>query len=582
MRYSRPLFLVIILLVIFDLQAQTVNYISPKPGSEYNNENTSIIIGYRNSSKVNTSKPHNLEVKGSLSGIHSGKIISVQGNRVIFRPDKPFALGEKVTVKGIENTEGFSFNIRNSRVNSKFNIEDEIGFVNRERNISNFDHITDSLPQFAIFQNGPTADGYLFLINYEWSGPAVPSYLMILKNTGEPVFSRSLPGIGRDFKKQQNNLLTYYDDTKSIFLGLDYNYTVVDSFYCGNGYSTDTHELQVMPDGSAWVMGYDPEIIDMSHIVPGGDPHAIVTGLIIQKIDTDKNVIFQWRSWDYIPITDATHENLTAATIDYIHGNAIEVCPDGNIMISGRHTDEITKINTATGDIIWRLGGKENQFTFLNDPIGFSHQHSIRRISEKNIILFDNGNYHSPPFSRAVEYSLDENNNTATLIWQFRHSPDIITSAMGSVQRFSNGNTLIGWGSAFTAALTEVTPEGTVVYELSLPPGEVSYRAFRFGLDNLTYAGKNNNIPDYYDLKQNYPNPFNPVTNIKFDIPKSTYTNLSIYDITGRKIDEIIDKFLSKGEYTQKWDGTNFSSGIYFYKLTTDDFSSTKKMVLIK
>ena len=73
--------------------------------------------------------------------------------------------------------------------------------------------------------------------------------------------------------------------------------------------------------------------------------------------------------------------------------------------------------NRNTGAIIWRLGGKNNQFSFINDTIGFSHQHAIRRLENGNISLFDNGNYHSPPFSRAIEYSLNENNKTATLVW---------------------------------------------------------------------------------------------------------------------------------------------------------------------
>jgi len=86
---------------------------------------------------------------------------------------------------------------------------------------------------------------------------------------------------------------------------------------------------------------------------------------------------------------------------------------DGNLLISSRHLDEITKINRTTGSIIWRLGGKNNQFAFPNDSLGFSHQHAIRRIGNENILLFDNGNFRgisgSQPdttaefYSRAVE-----------------------------------------------------------------------------------------------------------------------------------------------------------------------------------
>ena len=201
-------------------------------------------------------------------------------------------------------------------------------------------------------------------------------------------------------------------------------------------------------------------------------------GLIIQEIDENKNVVFQWRSWDHFNIVDAIYENLTAPTVDYVHGNAIEYDNDGNIMISSRHLNEITKINRSTGDIIWRIGGVNNEFTFVNDTIPFHYQHHIRRIENGNVTLFDNGNFRTPSFSRAVEYTLDEVNKTATLVWQYRNTPDTYGAFMGSVQRLRNGNTLIGWGGT-SPMLTEVTPSGTKALEISLPPGVFSYRAYR-------------------------------------------------------------------------------------------------------
>lgn len=87
--------------------------------------------------------------------------------------------------------------------------------------------------------------------------------------------------------------------------------------------------------------------------------------------------------------------------------------------------DEITKINRQTGEIIWRLGGKNNQFTFINNTTGFSHQHAIRRLPNENITLFDNRNFPSLQFSSAVEYELDEQNKNATLLWEYRNTSDI-------------------------------------------------------------------------------------------------------------------------------------------------------------
>jgi hypothetical protein len=95
-----------------------------------------------------------------------------------------------------------------------------------------------------------------------------------------------------------------------------------------------------------------------------------------------------------------------------------------------------------------------------------------------------------------------------------------------------------------------------------------------------------NEIPDNFSLSQNYPNPFNPVTKITFAIPPSKgargMTQLIIYDILGREIATLVNEQLQPGTYETAWDGSNFSSGIYYYCLVTNEFNETKKMVLIK
>lgn len=89
-------------------------------------------------------------------------------------------------------------------------------------------------------------------------------------------------------------------------------------------------------------------------------------------------------------------------------------------------------------------------------------------------------------------------------------------------------------------------------------------------------------VADKYSLGQNYPNPFNPRTIIKFSIPEADYVSLKIYDINGRETAVLINKNMNKGEYAYEFDGASLSSGIYFYTLKTEQFSSTKKMILVK
>lgn len=92
----------------------------------------------------------------------------------------------------------------------------------------------------------------------------------------------------------------------------------------------------------------------------------------------------------------------------------------------------------------------------------------------------------------------------------------------------------------------------------------------------------NNNIPKSYALYQNYPNPFNPVTNIKFDIPKDEFVNITLFDLLGREVMNLTDGFKKAGSYEVKLDASNLSSGTYFYRINAGSFTDTKKMVLVK
>ena len=89
-------------------------------------------------------------------------------------------------------------------------------------------------------------------------------------------------------------------------------------------------------------------------------------------------------------------------------------------------------------------------------------------------------------------------------------------------------------------------------------------------------------VPDKFELFQNYPNPFNPVTNIKFALPKTTKVAINVYNLLGEKVATLLNEDKEAGYYEVKFDGSNFSSGIYIFRLTAGDFVQTKKMTLIK
>ena len=114
------------------------------------------------------------------------------------------------------------------------------------------------------------------------------------------------------------------------------------------------------------------------------------------------------------------------------------------------------------------------------------------------------------------------------------------------------------------------------------PPGTTPPAAgflFTVGTTGITSNGE---IPSEFKLYNNYPNPFNPSTKIKFDIPNATIVNLTVYDITGKEVETLVDGNLNAGTYDVEFTAENLSSGIYFYKIESADFIDTKKMILLK
>ena len=93
---------------------------------------------------------------------------------------------------------------------------------------------------------------------------------------------------------------------------------------------------------------------------------------------------------------------------------------------------------------------------------------------------------------------------------------------------------------------------------------------------------KDKTVPKTYRLAQNYPNPFNPITTICFDLPKSSFVTLKIFNILGKEITTLVNEKRSAGEYKMEWNSKGLPSGIYLYRLKTGDFIETRKLVLQK
>ncbi|HUI10257.1 MAG TPA: aryl-sulfate sulfotransferase [Bacteroidota bacterium] len=563
-------------------------YLYPLPGSTMVSSLTDIIIR-PDAVLARGALTMHCAARGEASGPHDGRtLLSDDGATTIFLPSVPFAPGERVTVavsrEGGAAAEEFSFTI--SPYGASTAVRENLrGPGSPESGLLSVAAagLPPDFPAITVSAVSNPAPGCLFLSNMTMGSGAVNTpFTMILDNGGQPLYYRRTAGESTDFKPQPNGLLTYNDSGLGCFLALDSTLAVVDTFRCGNGYPTNWHELRILPDGHALILGDDSRTVRMDTIVPGGNPAATVMGIVVQELDRSKNVVFEWRTFDHFAITDATHEDLTAGYIDAVHSNALEMDTDGNILLSSRHLDEITKINRQTGAIVWRWGGKNNQFTFVNDTLGFRHQHAIRRLASGNVTLFDNGDFRIPLLSRAVEYTLDEVHLTATLVWQYRNTPTIYASAMGYTQRLPNGNTLVGWGASNTA-VTEVTPSGTLAFQLNFPPGVYSYRAYKFPWHGPALsASAGAALPRAFSLEGNYPNPFNPSTTIVYDLPSASRATLRIVDILGREVARPVDGFQEAGRHTVVFDGAALASGVYVCRLEAGAVSAARKMMLIR
>ncbi len=338
------------------------------------------------------------------------------------------------------------------------------------------------LPSFEVTSgSGLPGAGYIFLsyFDYETVGRS-KAYLLILDNNGEPVYYNRLPGIPitHDFKKQPNGQLTYFVPlaAQQRFYALDQSYRTVATYEAGNGYTTDLHDLQILDNGHALLLIYDRRRVDLTEF--GGKADAVVVDCIVQELDQDKNVVFEWNSADHIPITD-TIQALDTNEVRYIHCNSVEPDTDGHLFLSNRNLNEITKIDRQSGAIIWRFGGKQSNFKFTND-IGFSVQHDARRIANGNITVYDNGNFNSPRVSRGLEYKLDLIGGKATLVREYRNTPDVWALALGNIQKLDNGNVVVGWGRSSKPFFTEFTEDGELVLKMDALEGTGSYRTFRF------------------------------------------------------------------------------------------------------
>ena len=308
---------------------------------------------------------------------------------------------------------------------------------------------------------------------------AAGMYGVVIDNAGRIVWYRRFPtGVGLNFSAQPNGRYVARPPTPAVgdiepWVELDQLGTVTRTLACDGGLQPRLHDLIAEPSGSYWIMCDESRTMDLSSA--SGVPAARVTGTVVQRVGADGALLFQWSPFDHFAITDVELAERSAANVNWTHGNAIDLDTDGNLLVSFRNLNEITKIDTRSGAVIWRLGGLRNQFTFLDTPTpAFAHQHGVRFLGGGALAILDNvGN---PSESRAERYVLDEAARTARLAHSYGSSPGVLTQIGGSVQPLEGGRTLVSFGTE--GRVEEYDAQGRLTWSIQGNAGYV-FRAQR-------------------------------------------------------------------------------------------------------
>ncbi|MBS1514521.1 MAG: T9SS type A sorting domain-containing protein [Bacteroidetes bacterium] len=236
-------------------------------------------------------------------------------------------------------------------------------------------------------------------------------------------------------------------------------------------------------------------------------------------------------------------------------------------------------MGTSLSGVVMSTNNGENWVNFTAFPLMFIH--NIMQADDNTLYVCDaygpnrstdNGATFvdvSPPISGAlIEASFVDSHGN--LFISYNHSNIYYSTNRGDTW------TLIANGLPGTSYICSLGEVNGKVY------GGTNNSGVLYFTPDITGVISANHLEGTYKLNQNYPNPFNPTTGISFSISKSSFVNLSVYDVTGKIISELVNSHKAAGDYSINFDASSLPAGIYFYALRTEDFSETKKMILSK
>jgi len=439
-----------------------------------------------------------VSVSGSVSGSHTGSLRAYsQGDGASFVPSHAFVPGETVTVRGHvragAQTSPFAFHFVIAH-------QDPITYppaakISRDYNEEQHFHSAPSLqpPVLAVSTRSSAASpGDLFAAPYSGPGPNGPE---IFSETGELIWFDPLSGETSATNLQVQQLsgkpvLTWwqgYIPPQGFGEGEEIidntAYQRIGTVHAGNGYKADLHDFHITPSYTALLTVFNPISCNLSSV--GGPAGGAVTDSVFQEIDLRTGLVRrEWHSIDHVPLTDSysTPEGSSDEwPFDYFHINSIDQLssPANTTLISARNTWALYELNTTTGEIKLRVGGRHSEVKQLGGS-GTAFQHDATELSNGTITIFDNGAVPKiHPSSRAIVVSLQPAAHTDTLLHDYEHAaPALSAGSQGDVQALANGNLFVGWGAE--PYFSEYSASGQLLYDAHMHGSYQSYRAYRF------------------------------------------------------------------------------------------------------
>lgn len=353
------------------------------------------------------------------------------------------------------------------------------------------------VPPYTYSKTGSISPGILFLSVSPPSPGDWPSTILMADENGHLIFymdrnEEVAPPYAfirlTDFRLQNDGMMCFNGPDSSgapRYFRMDSNFVFADTFDCSFAYELNAHELKRTEAGTYLYFCDTERLADLSGAMTNtgiaGSPFGTVKTQYIVETDSAHNVIWTWDPLLYISPSDINSAYFSDPFwMDLTHYNSLDVDANGNILVSSRHLDEITLISKPSGKIIWRMGGKRNEFFLLGDSLWFTAQHYANFMPDGNIALFDNATETPFGVARGMEIQVDTIGMTATVINTVPNSFGSKSEWMGSYQVLPDSHQLINWAGVLpfstTISVEEFAADNTPVMQLDLPNGWVSYR----------------------------------------------------------------------------------------------------------